>query len=180
MPYTISGSFDGACRLNGTPSAYGGAGVYFPRQPRLSATKALPNNSYPRVTNQRAELTGLVMILEAGLKRKMELDERNPFFILHVQTDSAYAIGCVTQWNEKWERNGWLNSKGAPVANRDLIEEALRLIEEIGQHGKVVMEKIGREDNEEADRLANQACDEARLINSNSNSDSDSDSDYYY
>jgi ribonuclease HI len=174
MPYTMSGSFDGACRFNGSPSAYGGAAIYFPRNKRFTETKPLPNNRYHRVTNQMAELTGLVMILEAGLRRKMELYE-NPYFNLHIETDSAYAIGCVTEWNEKWERNGWLNTKGLPVANKDLIQKALELIQEIEEHGQVTLHKVTREDNEEADRLANQACDEAGSMYS----DSDSDSDYW-
>jgi len=176
MPYTMSGSFDGACQLNGSPSAYGGAAIYFPRSVRFTEARPLPNNRYHKVTNQMAELTGLVMILEAGLRRKMELNS-NPYFFLDITTDSKYAIGCVTERNEKWERNGWLNAKGQPVVNQDLIRKALSLIAEIEEHGQVMFFKVPREENEEADSLAKQACVEAGSMHSDS--DSDSDSDYW-
>lgn len=31
----------------------------------------------------------------------------------------------MTKWVYKWSNNGWTNSEGSEVANRDLIEEAL-------------------------------------------------------
>jgi ribonuclease HI len=40
--------------------------------------------------------------------------------------DSAYAIDCFTEkWYVRWEQNGWRNSSGQPVANRDEWERAL-------------------------------------------------------
>jgi ribonuclease HI len=39
-----------------------------------------------------------------------------------IRTDSAYSIGCLTQWFPNWRRNGWKTSKGTPVENRELIE----------------------------------------------------------
>jgi ribonuclease HI len=41
---------------------------------------------------------------------------------LHIQSDSQYAIRCLTEWLPGWLRNNWLNSARKPVANRDLIE----------------------------------------------------------
>ena len=40
--------------------------------------------------------------------------------------DSAYAIDCfVKEWHVRWEQNGWRNSSGKPVANRDEWERVL-------------------------------------------------------
>jgi ribonuclease HI len=41
---------------------------------------------------------------------------------LHIQSDSLYAIKCLTEWLPSWLRNNWLNSAKKPVSNRDLIE----------------------------------------------------------
>jgi ribonuclease HI len=40
--------------------------------------------------------------------------------------DSAYAIDCFKKnWHVRWEQNGWRNSSGKPVANRDEWERLL-------------------------------------------------------
>ena len=39
--------------------------------------------------------------------------------------DSAYTIDCfVKEWHVRWEQNGWRNSSGKSVANRDEWERA--------------------------------------------------------
>jgi ribonuclease HI len=40
-----------------------------------------------------------------------------------------YAIKCVTEWFQGWERRGWTTAGGKkPVENRDLVEDVLALI----------------------------------------------------
>ena len=42
---------------------------------------------------------------------------------VHVISDSTYVVNCFRQrWWEGWQRRGWRNSQGKPVANRDLWE----------------------------------------------------------
>lgn len=41
---------------------------------------------------------------------------------LTIESDSQYAINCSTAWVRGWKKNGWKNSKGQPVKNRELIE----------------------------------------------------------
>ena len=67
----------------------------------------------------------------------------------------------ITFLFEKWEENGWTNSKGVPVSNQDLIRKADSLRTEIENWGEVEFQYISREDNQEADELANLGCDEA-------------------
>jgi ribonuclease HI len=49
--------------------------------------------------------------------------------LLHVMSDSTYVVNCFRdRWWEKWQRNGWRNSKRQPVANRDLWEPLVDLV----------------------------------------------------
>lgn len=65
-------------------------------------------------TNQRMELTAVLRCLEAF---------EDP---LEVVSDSTYVVNCFKQrWWVKWEKNGWRNSKGDPVANSDLWKPLL-------------------------------------------------------
>ena len=41
---------------------------------------------------------------------------------LTIESDSQYAINCSTTWVRGWKKNGWKNSKGQPVKNRELIK----------------------------------------------------------
>jgi ribonuclease HI len=122
------------------------------------------------------------LALELAVQRREQLDF-DPFFILTIHTDSRYAIGCLRDWIEKWKYNGWCNARGKqsrkninydsfvsnflttgtglPVANRDLIEEASDMIDGIKNGGRVDFVWVPREQNVEADRLANEACDKA-------------------
>lgn len=73
-----------------------------------------------RQTNQRAELTAILRALEA-IPRNRDVS---------IITDSRYAIDCVTNWYINWRKNGWKNSAGKTVENKDLVENILAKIEE--------------------------------------------------
>ena len=157
-PYYYVCYIDGACRGNGYDGAVGGAGLYIPQFDRHEYQSI---DSYENPTSQRAELTALIMALEAAIERRGEL-YTDPWFSLNIKTDSKYVIGCLTDWLAKWKNNGWLNARGCPVSNQDLIKRAAELQEDIEEEGgEVVFQHIRREENHEADRLANLGCDEA-------------------
>ena len=72
-------------------------------------------------------------------------------------TDSQYAVKCITVWPEKWRLTAqndrtWLNVKGQPVANQDLIKRILKTMWYAGIW--VNFRFIPREDNQIADELA--------------------------
>lgn len=67
-------------------------------------------------TNQRAELTAIGIALKIVFQREKELTG-TPWFDVEIYSDSRYAIGCMTEWREKWKANGWRNADGAPVGN---------------------------------------------------------------
>ena len=73
-----------------------------------------------------------------------------------ILTDSRYAYGCMTEWCGKWQNNGFVNSLGGEVVNRDLIERALDLESDIRDHGIVRWEWIPRSENYVADGAASE------------------------
>jgi ribonuclease HI len=104
---------DGACAGNPGPGGWAWA----------VAPDGEPNGSggAVRTTNQRMEL---LAVLEAV--RSLGADRRP----LAIHSDSTYVVNCFRdEWWKKWRRNGWRNSKREPVANADLWEPLVDLVE---------------------------------------------------
>lgn len=71
----------------------------------------------------------------------------------------SHLQGCLDEWFYKWQSNGWRNTKGLPVKNRELIEAALDLRDDLESRKSTVhILKIPRAENQEADELAKDAC----------------------
>jgi len=159
MVYIMEIYVDGGCRGNGQPGAIGAAAAVFKKKygGYDAWTRSLPR--YPPPTNQRAEITAIILALEQALENYEGLDT-NPYLDVKIYSDSRYAIGCMTDWIYKWTRNGWINAAGNEVANRDLIQEASDLDDRLKEEGDVEYIWIPREDNQDADRLCNEAMDE--------------------
>lgn len=100
-------------------------------------------------TNQRAELTAIQRALDIAPSHRD----------VTIFTDSRYAIDCVTNWYKNWQRNGWTNSRGKPVENKDLVQDIREKIEERDAFGRQtlfvwVKGHAADKGNIEADRLA--------------------------
>ena len=151
---------DGGCRRNGFPGAFGAcACVQYKKWGRIQTfTKRLPTWERPVPTSQRAELHAIILALEQALRKREEL-YNDPYMNVTIYTDSRYAHGCMTQWCHKWQSNGFINSLGYEVSNRDLIERALDLERDILDQGNVYWEWIPRSDNEDADEAVNEELD---------------------
>jgi len=84
---------------------------------------AVPHGRYAsgaaaQTTNQRMEIT-------AVLEAVKTLD--GP---LEVVSDSTYVINCFRdRWWEGWLQNNWRNSQRKPVANRDLWEPLIEIVQ---------------------------------------------------
>lgn len=137
---------DGACSRNGQRGASAGYGVYLGEDHEDNCSERLRG---PIQTSQRAELTA---INDAYYVCATKNDGR----LYEIYTDSNYAIDCLTKLHVTWEQNGWLNSKGEPVANQDLIKCILAYrtqytncigLKKVQAHGT-------SEGNRQADRLA--------------------------
>jgi len=147
---------DGACPDNGKPWARGGYGVYFGPDSRYNVSKPLRDNGI-RHTSQRAELTAALVALHQieSLVSKNDYDVwRGPWVIA---TDSAYVVNALTLWMYKWRRNDYTASSGWEVVNRDLLErldDKLDVMANGRQGIDVLLWKVDRSENEEADALA--------------------------
>lgn len=102
----------------------------------------------PSTTNQRMEI-------QAALEAVRALPGT-----LEVVSDSTYVVNCFRdRWYEGWERRGWRNAQGKPVANRDLWEP---LIATVLARGDVTFRWVkghaGDPNNDLVDRLAVEAA----------------------
>lgn len=133
---------DGACSGNPGPGGWGAVLIYGERVKELSGGEA-------ETTNQRMELTAVLQALQA-LKVKG--------WDVVVHSDSAYVVNAVKQhWLEKWQANGWINSKKDQVANQDLWRQLLHLMKQNRVDFKKVAGHSGDTWNERCDQLARQA-----------------------
>ena len=106
---------DGACIGNPGPGGWGAVLLWNGAEHRMQGGDKA-------TTNNRMELMAAIQALEL-LKRPCEVE---------LYSDSAYLVHAFTQrWLDKWQRNGWRNSKNEPVENRELW---LRLLEMDGIH----------------------------------------------
>lgn len=132
---------DGACSGNPGPGGWAAVLFYGDRRKEISGAD-------PSTTNNRMELTAAI----EALRRLKEPCSVRLF------TDSAYLVNAFREkWVEKWMQNGWLNSQGEPVDNRDLWEELVRLS---SVHRVEFVKVKGHEDDEwnnACDRLAREA-----------------------
>jgi len=98
-------------------------------------------------TNQIAELTAAV----EGLARV-------PVgAAVELVSDSQYVLKGLSEWRGGWERKGWRNSKGEPVANLGLWKRLFALADERRVSTRWVRGHNGDPYNERADALANRA-----------------------
>jgi ribonuclease HI len=102
---------DGACRGNPGPGGWAWA---VPDGPQGSGHD-------PATTNQRMEV-------RAAYEAVVALPGT-----LVVVSDSTYVVNCFeNSWWTGWRTRGWLNAAKKPVANRDLWEPLIDLVEERG------------------------------------------------
>lgn len=103
---------DGACSGNPGPGGWGWA-VSPGGDPRGSGGDAA-------TTNQRMEIYAVLDALQT-------LSTGQP---IEIVSDSTYVVNCFRdRWWVRWRNNGWKNSKKQPVANVDLWEPLIDLVE---------------------------------------------------
>ncbi len=100
---------DGSCL--GNPGAGGWACLL-----RWGSVEKELSGAQADTTNNRMELQAVI----AGLSALKEPAK------VRVVTDSQYVQRAMAQYLSRWIQNSWRNSKGVPVANRDLWEALLR------------------------------------------------------
>lgn len=154
---------DGACQGNGKENAIGGWAFVCDRYDHTNGGCRKQITRYGGevgATNNSMELTavlkGLIFFFST-----MDI-----FEALYICSDSRYIVKCMQEkWYERWEQNGWKNSKGEAVANRELWEKILWYLREIGINTvkfKWIKGHNGNFYNEMADKLAVKGLEELK------------------
>ena len=130
---------DGACSGNPGPGGWGVLLVAAGKEKELCDGEAA-------TTNNRMELTAAIEALNAVKKADT----------VRIHTDSTYVRDGITQWIDRWKRNGWRTAARKPVKNEDLW----RALDDARTRHTVewywVRGHDGHPDNERADALARQ------------------------
>ena len=100
---------DGACFKNPGP---GGWGVYILTS---NHTAQMLKGSNVATTNNQMELFGAIKVLET-LTVAYEIE---------IYTDSVYLKSGITEWINKWQKNGWKTTNNQPVKNANLWRRLL-------------------------------------------------------
>lgn len=98
-------------------------------------------------TNQIAELTAAI----EGLSRVPQGEQ------VELVSDSQYVLKGLSEWRSGWERRGFRNSKGEPVANLGLWKRLFNEADSRVVKTRWVRGHSGDPYNERADALANKA-----------------------
>lgn len=138
---------DGAC--SGNPGSGGAAAII-----RYSNSTVKEITFYEeQSTNQRMEIKAVIIAIAEILKTSH--DEKN----IEIYSDSAYVCNCINQeWYKRWFKNGWINSKKEPVANKDLWENLFQMLNELKEDYQITFIKVKGHSmntwNKRVDRLA--------------------------
>ena len=131
---------DGACSGNPGPGGWGAILRYGEHEKEIAGGE-------PETTNNRMELMAAICALES-IKEPVSAD---------LYTDSKYLRSGITDWINKWRRNGWRTAAKKPVKNVDLWQ---RLEAATARHDVSwfwVKGHAGHPENERADALARSA-----------------------
>lgn len=134
---------DGACA--GNPGPGGWAAIL-----RYGGREKVLRGGASETTNNRMELRAAVEALRA-LKRPC---------VVHIYTDSDYLRRGISEWADRWQRNGWRTTARKPVKNRDLWQALLEAQGQHEVHWHWVKGHAANRYNVRADRLARSAIDE--------------------
>ncbi len=141
---------DGSSRGNPGPGGYGAVLKYV--APDGVEHRRELCAGYRRTTNNRMELMGAIVALEA-LKRPCSVE-------LH--SDSQYVVNAFNKhWVDGWQRKGWKTSNKQPVKNIELWQRLLEAKKPHTVQWVWVKGHDGNVDNERADTLATMAADGA-------------------
>lgn len=129
---------DGSC--SGNPGA-GGWGAIL----RYGSVQKEYSGGAPDTTNNQMELTAVIRALS-------ELNQ--PCEVI-ATTDSKYVVDAVEKgWLKSWQQNGWRTSGKKTVANRELWEQLIPLLETHIVKFVWVKGHAGHPENERCDALA--------------------------
>ena len=145
---------DGAVINNGQSNAKASCGIVFvPARPRPKGVSFRLKADDGPPTSNRAELLAAIN----ALMIRVWMGEG--FARIAIATDSEYVVRGICEYVFSWTRRNWTTGRRTPVANKDLWERLLAVVEKWENAGVMVQfYLIKRSLNTEADRLANEAA----------------------
>lgn len=140
---------DGACSGNPGAGGWGAILIYPPGDQVVEL-----GGGESQTTNNRMEILAIL----TGLKRALVDADPGSSCVVHVFSDSRYAIDGASQWVHGWQRRGWMTSTGEPVKNSDLWKEFLDVLRSMPPSWRLEWNHIaahsGLEANERCDEIA--------------------------
>ncbi len=143
MAYT-----DGACAPSNPGPAAWGAVVLNPAGEPVHATGGFIGPGTNQIAEITAAIEGLALTPEGAA--------------VELVSDSQYVLKGLSEWRAGWERKGYRNSKGEPVANLALWKRLYGVADQRKVSVRWVRGHNGDRYNEQADRLACAALERAR------------------
>lgn len=141
---------DGSAKGNGTKDAVGGWAYIVLKNGYLDWCGY---GGKMNVTNQEMELLAAVYACDYLDSHYTSFDSFTIF------SDSAYLINCFkNKWYNKWLENGWLNSKGEPVANQTYWQSLIPYFDDHRFNFVKVKGHSNVKNNNYVDELAQQAA----------------------
>lgn len=138
---------DGASRGNGTKDAIGAYGAIL----HYGDKKKEISKAFKGVTNNQMELMGVIEALKI-LKSSCDIE---------IFSDSKYVCDAFNKnWISGWIKKGWKTSTKKPVANKELWEELISLVNKHDASFNWVKGHADNKGNQRADKLCNLAMDE--------------------
>lgn len=145
---------DGSARSNPEgPGGYGTIIEYIDTKGQLH--ERTYTAGYKKTTNNRMELMGVIVGLEA-LTKPCEVT---------VVSDSKYVTDAFNQhWIDHWIINGWKTSAKKPVQNIDLWQRLLNVKQNHKVNFQWVKGHDGHPQNERCDKMATTSADSDNLL----------------
>lgn len=144
---------DGSSRGNPGPGGYGTVIEYIDTKGVLHTREF--SEGYEETTNNRMELMGVIIGLEALIK-PCSID---------LYSDSQYVVKAFTEhWIDGWVKKNWKLNTSNPVKNIDLWKRLLKAKEPHQITFHWIKGHAGHPQNERCDAMATQAADSGRRL----------------
>ncbi|KAI0151832.1 ribonuclease H1 [Xylariaceae sp. FL1272] len=159
MVYIMTYNVDGACRHGGSPRAIGAAACCSMNRDGCHRWIARSMSAPPRPSSQRVAIFAIILALDWTLKKYRQLRD-HPRLDVEIRSASRFAVRCMNTWVHNCARNGWRHSDGARVRDRDLLELAFDLHNNVKLLGNVTYTLVPRYRNRDAEGHCEDTLDE--------------------
>lgn len=163
-PKSLVVAVDGTCAQEGSGSeSKSSYGIFFGEDSSFNMYDTIETSDRKQHTNDYAHLMGIDRALNLiknspVLEKWRSTGEREGAFTTIIMTDSAYVYDNFTTSIWLWRKNGFESSEGKQVVYGELIDKIDKAILDLAED-KILVRfwSVPREDNKEAEKLANRA-----------------------